>query len=127
MKKTRLRKIGKDTLHKKAWRVFSKWIRTRDPFCVTHLIMGKQIPSENAGHYWHNVLDFDEININGQCVNCNKWNSGRLAEYAEYLIKKYGIEEFEELNKRHYLAMKGEKRTDEDYQKIIEKYTIHEK
>ena len=126
MKRTGFKKKrGTKTLPKKAWDVFSKWIRNRDPYCVTHLILnGSQVPSENAGHFWHAVLDFDEVNINGQCVNCNKWNSGRLAEYSIYLINKHGQHAFEQLNARHYLAMKGEKRTDEDYYKIIEKYTL---
>ena len=124
MKKTRLRKVGKETLHKKAWKVFSKWIRNRDPFCVTHLILGKQVPSENAGHYWHAVLDFDEENINGQCINCNKWNSGRLAEYEVYLTRKLGQKKFRELEKRHWLAIKGEKRTDKDYLDLIKKYKL---
>ena len=124
MKKTKLKKVGKETMHKKAWKEFSKWIRNRDPLCVTHLILGEQVPSANAGHYWHGVLDFDEVNINGQCVNCNHWNSGRLAEYAAYLIKKHGVKEFQKLEKRHYLAMGGEYRTDEEYQAIIDKYKI---
>jgi len=112
----------KEILRDKAWSTFSKWIRKRDPFCVTHLVMGKKIPSENAGHFWHAVLDFDEDNINGQCVNCNKWNSGRLAEYSKYLIEKIGIKKFKELDIRHTMAMDGEYRTEEDYQNIIKKY-----
>lgn len=124
MKRTPLKKRSKKTLHKEAWDVFSKWIRKRDPYCVTHLEMGIFYPSQNAGHYWHGVLDFDEENINGQCVNCNKWNSGRLAEYARYLINKLGYKKFDELDIRHTMAMKGEKRTDEEYRAIIEKYRL---
>ena len=108
----------------KAWKTFSIWIRNRDPYCVTHLVLGKKVPSENAGHFWHNVLDFDEENINGQCVNCNKWNSGRLAEYSTYLINKIGSKRFKDLDIRHTRALSGEKRSIEDYDKIIEKYTL---
>jgi len=121
-----VRKIGKETLRKKAWKTFSKWIRNRDPYCVTHLVMGKQVPSENAGHYWHGVLDLDEENINGQCINCNKWNSGRLAEYEVYLTRKLGQKKFRELEKRHWIAMKGEIYTDTQLHDFINKYTITE-
>lgn len=119
MKRTKLRKKGKDTLKKKAWAVFSKWIRNRDKRCVT-CPMGK---AENAGHYHHGVLDFDEINVNGQCVRCNKWLSGNLAPYSIYLIGKYGLDEFVALDQRHWTAIKGEKKTDSEYLAIIEKYS----
>ena len=106
--------------HDKAWTVFSRWIRNRDKKCVT-------CPTglaENAGHFWHNVLDFDEININGQCVRCNKWLSGNLAAYSTYLIKKHGLKKFNELDIRHTKAIGGEVRTIEDYKAIIDKYSI---
>jgi len=122
MRRKKKNRSQKEILKDKAWAIFSKWIRTRDPLCVTHLVMGKQTPSENAGHFWHAKLDFDEININGQCVNCNKWNSGRLAEYSTYLIEKYGIDEFNALEKRKNMATRGEYRTEADYLAIIEKY-----
>lgn len=119
--KKRKKRSPREILRDKAWTTFSKWIRNRDPFCVTHLVLGKEVPSENAGHYWHGKLDFDEININGQCVNCNKWNSGRLAEYGTYLRKKYGIEEVESLETRKNQTG-AEYRTEEDYREIINKY-----
>lgn len=122
--KKKKKRSQREILRDRAWIVFSKWIRTRDPYCVTHLILGEKKSSENAGHYWHGKLDFDEVNINGQCVNCNLWNSGRLAEYTTYLIDKYGIEEFEALKQRKNIATKGEYRTEQDYLDIIEKYKI---
>ena len=111
-----------ERLKDNAWNTFSKYIRLRDPFCVTHLILGKKVPSENAGHYWHAVLDFDEDNVNGQCVNCNKWNNGRLVEYGTYLRKKLGNKKFDSLDIRHTRALGGEKRYEKDYEEIIEKY-----
>lgn len=108
----------KQILKDKAWKVFSKWIRNRDKKCVT-------CPNglaENAGHFWHNVLDFDEENINGQCVRCNKWLSGNLAPYSVYLLRKLGKKKFDALDIRHTRAIGGEHRTEEDYQKIIDKY-----
>lgn len=110
----------RERLKDKAWKTFSYWIRQRDKKCVT-------CPSglaENAGHFWHNVLDFDEENINGQCVNCNKWNHGRLAVYSVYLLKKIGKKRFDALDIRHSRDIAPPKRDEQYYQDIIDKYTL---
>jgi hypothetical protein len=101
----------------RAWEYFSKYIRARDPYCAT---CGGQ--TTQAGHFWHGVLDFDEMNINGQCTRCNLYLSGNLGEYAIYLIEKYGMKEFKKLQKRKYEAMKGEKRSAEEYRKLSTLY-----
>ena len=111
---------SKKQLHKKAWDTFSKWVRARDKRCVT---CGAR-DTLQAGHFWHAVLDFDEMNINAQCAQCNHYKSGNLAPYSAYLIHKYGAEEFKKLEIRHYMAMKGEYRTESDYEKLIDKYTL---
>lgn len=108
-------------LKRKAWNTFSKWIRERDKMCIT---CGKRNTLLNAGHFWHGVLDFDEMNINAQCTSCNNFKSGNLAPYSVYLINKYGLEKFKDLEKRHYLALGGEYRTDKEYQDIIDKYKL---
>lgn len=108
----------KRSLRDKAWKVFSKFIRERDKTCVTC----ETGNADNAGHFWHGVLDFDEENVNGQCVRCNKWLSGNLSEYAIYLIKKLGLKKFLDLYERKKVAQAGEYRTEEDYQNIIDKY-----
>lgn len=120
MKKTPLKAIGFLTLKRKAWNVFSKWVRERDKRCVT---CGSRDQLQ-AGHFWHGVLDFDEKNINAQCKQCNYFMSGNLAPYSMYLINKYGPEECRKLEARHWIAMKGEFRSDKDYLDIIEKYTL---
>lgn len=105
-------------LKRKAWELWSKYIRARDVRCVT-------CGSTNqlcAGHFWHGVLDFDPMNINCQCNKFNTFLSGNLAPYSVYLINKYGTEKFKDLEKRHYIAMKGEFRSDADYLKMIEDY-----
>lgn len=112
------------TLKKKAWKTFADWIKKRDNYtCIT---CGARPDSANlhAGHFWHGVLDFDEMNINAQCNSCNHFKSGNLAIYSTYLIRKYGLEKFNDLETRHYLAMKGEYRTDEDYRAIVDKYKL---
>ena len=59
----------------------------------------------NAGHYIHNKLDYDEMNVNVQCVRCNKWLSGNLGKYAEKLIEKHGMEKIQELRQRASLVV----------------------
>lgn len=107
-----------DSLKRKAWDTFSKFIRQRDGKCIT--CGGKP---ECAGHFWHGVLDFDEMNVNAQCKSCNIYRSGHLAVYSTYLLEKYGLEKFEDLKIRHYQAMKGEKRNELDYEKLVNRYT----
>ena len=47
---------------------------------------------------------------------------GNLAPYSVYLLRKHGQKAFEDLEKRHWIALRGEFRTEQDYQNIIEKY-----
>lgn len=123
MKRSRFKRKKKEPdLHRKAWDVFSKWVRNRDKKCIT---CGSEVQLQ-GGHFFHGVLDFDEININAQCKGCNHFKSGNLAIYATYLINKHGIDAFQALDGRHWLAKKGEKREPQDYLDIIEKYTILE-
>ena len=131
MKRTPLAKVSKNKVKKrkqrspreilrdKAWATFSKWIRNRDGKCVTC----GSLNTPQAGHRWHAKLDFDEININQQCSGCNKWRQGNLSKYDDYLIAKYGIEGWNALYERKNKAV-AEYRTEEDYQRIIDKYQI---
>jgi hypothetical protein len=122
MRKKRKNRSEVDILKDKAWTVFSKYIRLRDPYCVTCLEEGKQVISENAGHFYHNCLDFHEDNVNGQCVRCNKWLSGNLSIYSNYLLRKLGQQRFDELYILHYRDMKSQKREAEYYKEIIDTY-----
>lgn len=122
LRKKRKNRSPREILRDKAWSTFSKWIRNRDKRCVTC----GSLDTPQAGHRWHAVLDFDEININQQCSGCNKWRQGNLSKYDDYLIAKYGIEEWNALYDRKNKALGGEYRTDEDYQNLIDKYQIEE-
>lgn len=69
----------------------SEYVRRRDKgVCFT---CGDRKPwkEQHAGHYIHKRLDFNEMNINCQCVSCNKFRHGNLAIYTLNLIKKYGL------------------------------------
>jgi hypothetical protein len=90
------------------WEVFARFIRARDPWCVSCLGQGIRTPTTEAGHYKHNTersqslggnaLWFDARNCNGQCGKCNRWQSGNLAAYALFLEEKHGPGILQELN-----------------------------
>jgi hypothetical protein len=101
-KKVRAESIS--TLKKKAWKVFSKWIRERDKYvCYT---CGKDLkgsPALHAGHFISRRVGatmFDEMNVHAQCMYCNMYNYGSTGAYAERLIADYGVETFQALLKR---------------------------
>lgn len=119
MRRRALVKSKRDSLSRKAWDTFSKWIRQRDGKCVT---CGSTNQLQ-AGHFWHGVLDFDEMNINAQCKRCNVHLSGNLGIYAVFLIEKYGLKKFNDLKIRHYQAMKGTKLNELELEKLINRYT----
>jgi len=107
----------RERLKDNAWQTFSKYIRTRDKRCFTC-----NGGPENAGHFHHNCLDFDEENINAQCVRCNKYLSGNLSVYAVNLLRLLGKRKFDALTIRRYRAMKSQKYDEKYYEDIIEKY-----
>lgn len=110
-------------MRKRAWNEFSKFIRRRDPQCVT---CGAK--TTQAGHFIHGVTDlpvnFDERNINGQCAHCNLYLSGNLIKYTLYMLNKYGQETIDEL----YELKNASKRLDyqalgiKDYEALYLKY-----
>ena len=74
---------------KKAWAVFSAWIRKRDKgicFTCDRFCEGS---GYHAGHYiprsLSSYLYFDERNVSGQCYRCNIHLSGNADEYAARL------------------------------------------
>lgn len=110
----------------KAWTAFAKYIRQRDPYCIT---CGN--PTTEAGHYKHNTdkannklggneLWYSEQNVHGQDAYCNRWRNGAPNEYALFLEKKYGHGILQELDKKFRTARKY---TVEELLAIAEKYT----
>jgi|SRR3954451_3335822 len=98
----KVKKESISTLKKKAWAVFSKWIRNRDNYtCFT---CGKY--DENRGHFMHaghyisrshNATLFDEENVHAQCYYCNVRERGNVAEYTPRLMQKLGTPGFKAL------------------------------
>lgn len=114
------------SIRKKAWKEFSIFIRRReaDFYGITECItcgFKAHWKEMNAGHYHHNKLDYDEMNVNAQCPRCNKWLSGNLGNYAMYLIDKYGLEKKKELDERAAITTL-EKLYYGDYEQIYLKY-----
>lgn len=81
---------------------FNTYIRYRDK---DQLCISCQKPplKKNAGHFFnannHYSVRFDERNVHLQCEHCNTFLSGNLIPYRENLIKKIGVQEFEDLSK----------------------------
>ncbi len=97
----KIKHISLKSLRKKAWKLQSEYIRKNANYiCFT---CGAKLTkaTSQAGHYIHkDCLDFDPININCQCVRCNKWLSGNSGVYAERLIAEYGEQTIAELRVR---------------------------
>ena len=115
MKKKTLNKARKQpkigTAKRKAWVVFSEYIRTRDclkttglrdyGYCIT---CSRAIPRKllQAGHFIpgrHNANLFSEGGVKAQCYNCNINLRGNTLEYRRQIIKLYGEGADEELER----------------------------
>jgi hypothetical protein len=119
MKKPSRKKLIKiNKLKKRAEAVFHKFIVLRDKnTCFTCGNTGNQ-----AGHFCHSRLDFDEINLNCQCVRCNHFLSGNLGRYAIFLDKVYGAGTAEALILRSHTQ--SNKFSRDELNEIIEKYGL---
>lgn len=79
-------------LFKKAVKVFNAWIRERDKNkgCISCITGGVH----NAGHLYHghlySALQFNEINVNGQCIHCNLSKAGNEIGYRQGIVRRYG-------------------------------------
>lgn len=81
----------------------NKYVRLRDGyFCIS---CNKPINGKvDAGHLFscgnYPSVRFDLRNISSQCITCNQFNGGNVHEYRKNLIKKIGITEFEDLERK---------------------------
>lgn len=99
------KKLKFTTEKKKAWSLFSKFIRLRDSFatignglqckCITcpdiRNIYG--MGCMQAGHFIpgrNNAVLFNEEQVHGQCYVCNKIKSGNWVEYERAMVKRHG-------------------------------------
>jgi hypothetical protein len=113
-------------MKKLAWGEFSEYIRRKNADfygIVECFTCGTKLhwKDANAGHFHHGKLDFDEMNINVQCVQCNKWNHGRLGIYSINLIKKHGLDAVTELTEKAKRTT-SEKKSRLEFEQIYLKY-----
>lgn len=95
---------------KKTQMVVNEYIRLRDAGkqCITcdKILTGKF----DAGHYFnannHHNLRFDPVNINGQCVRCNRSLHGALIQYRKSIVDRWGIQELIRLESMAYVIRK---------------------
>jgi len=89
------------TLHAKCWKLMSLIVRNLGARegkndCYT---CQKWLPIAElqAGHHFHDKLDFDFRNLRPQCQRCNKYLHGNLGIYAERLIDENGKDWYKQL------------------------------
>ena len=128
MKRTPLRKHSKNSisvLKKKAWTVFSRYIRARDHYiCIT---CGKNLQGSRALHAGHyisrrfNATLFDPRNVHAQCMFCNMFKAGNIGVYTLKLQQKYGDDIIKELTKK---SLEIKQFTEKELLDIIAKYAV---
>lgn len=127
MKKKKKKLKSLQSLKRKAWSLFSLWVRQRDADhrglnnCVS---CGKVIDwkSLQAGHFIPKshglVYYFHEKNVHPQCEYCNIWDKENAKiMYTQWMIGKYGVtilDELQELKKTPAKYSRG------DYETLIE-------
>lgn len=87
------------------WGVFSIYIRLRDRGECISCGLYKKYEELQAGHYVaaggsSNDLIFDERNVNGECKQCNGFSADHLIPMRQNLIRKWGKETIEDIEKK---------------------------
>jgi len=112
---------------KEAQAAFNAYVRARDKddACIScgNYVLDDQIGGGwDAGHYRSTGsaphLRFHLHNCHKQCVKCNRFLSGNVAEYRKGLIKKIGMEKVEALEAMNAVENIGKK---EEYLMRIKK------
>lgn len=84
-------------LLKRAQEVFNAYIRKRDQ--DERCISCQKGAVENAGHYLpagsYTAYRFNEENVHGQCIHCNKYLHSNAVWYRRNLVKKIGADRVE--------------------------------
>lgn len=148
-KKSKRKLLSLSSLEKKAWKVFSRWIRDRDSTeglyiydyadnairCGKCFTCGSTTPTEgiNSGHGGHfcksgiKNIKFNERNVHLQCARCNLYLDGNEGWYAINLDKRYGTGTAEGLKELESIYRRDGYKLTRDYLNlIIEKYNKYE-
>lgn len=127
----REKKVPISRLKKKAWSVFSEWIRKRGADengftrCITcgkwahwkDLQASHFIPSRRAS------ILFIEENCHAACYVCNIIRHGALEDYYPFMLSTYGQDKIDEIKRLKNTIFKP---TREYYEAIIQKYQERE-
>lgn len=111
---------------KKTQVVFNQFIRLRDEAkgCISCgvSLMGRKF---DAGHFYnannHWGLRFDESNVHGQCVRCNRDLHGNLLEYRKRISERIGTDELDRLDS---VSNETRKFTKDELLEIFTKYKV---
>lgn len=106
--KTRLEKVkaqkkqrSKKHLKDELWRITSRIVRYQSNICYSCEVYLPDFRLRNTGHFWsqggHGAARYHWDNLRVQCVNCNNWKSGNLAEYGWRLLQEIGQQRFDDL------------------------------
>ena len=93
-------KLTTGKLLKKLQKVFNEYIRLRDQDkpCIA---CGNYFDKKYAGHYFatsgYSGLRFEELNVNGECAGCNRFNDSHLIGYGINLKKRIGEDDYNHL------------------------------
>lgn len=100
-----LLKKSNSQLIKIATKHFNKFIRLRDSqdgfFRCISCQRFKNTEQMNAGHFYPTTKSktrFNELNVHGQCIHCNMYLHGNLADYQKHLTEKIGKERIDALS-----------------------------
>jgi hypothetical protein len=118
----RLRPVRKVERNSEAWMkqkltdLFSKFIRTRDPFCYCGA------PATENGHYFSRAVPSTEYEPDaclGSCHDCNQIHESNKEPMKRALIARIGQERFEELERQSWDHVKL---TFSEVEDLLEKY-----
>lgn len=98
------RKTNLAALKRKLWSLFAAYVKERDGnTCFSCGRGGLEGSGWHAGHLFpagsHNVIRYDPKNVHSQCFHCNCNLGGNGAAYTARFLEKYGMPEFERLNR----------------------------
>lgn len=124
-------------LMRKAVQVFNAYIRDRDSdgeyfTCAScrktkRIKKGRGGSNFHAGHYYaagqYSALRFDEVNVNGECVQCNYFFGDHLIGYRQSIIDRHGMDELQRIKNIALLNKRQPKKWHRlELIEIIEKY-----
>lgn len=123
--KIKVKHLKLSTEKKKAWKVFSEYIRRKGGVliqCYTCGVRNAWNDGMQAGHGIpgrNNAVLFLEAVVKPQCVGCNVFGRGKYPIFTSKLIKELGMEEYDRLLN---LSQQVVKFTALDYKDIADKY-----